>query len=96
MDAVTRAVAGRATRAWVPPVDLWLVDPRSDNHAGGGWYFELPPGPPRPPRRSRRRRETPRRFPGTATGEKHVWEEFREDFRSGSGFGSGLSGGDSA
>ena len=29
------------------PTDFWLVAPRSDTHASGGWYFELPPGRPR-------------------------------------------------
>ena len=40
------AATGRATRAWMPPADLWLARPRSEQHAEGGWYFELPPGPP--------------------------------------------------
>jgi hypothetical protein len=39
-------VTGRATRAWMPPADLWLARPRSEQHAEGGWYFELPPGAP--------------------------------------------------
>jgi curved DNA-binding protein CbpA len=49
------AATGRATRAWMPPADLWLARPRSEQHAEGGWYFELPPGRPGPPGpRSRR------------------------------------------
>jgi curved DNA-binding protein CbpA len=49
------AATGRATRAWMPPADLWLARPRSEQHAEGGWYFELPPGAPGPPGpRSRR------------------------------------------
>ena len=40
------AATGRATRAWMPPSDLWLARPRSEQHAEGGWYFELPPGAP--------------------------------------------------
>jgi hypothetical protein len=30
----------------MPPADLWLARPRSEQHAEGGWYFELPPGAP--------------------------------------------------
>ena len=42
----SKKVVGKATRAWLPPTELWLVQPRSNEHSTGGWYFELPPGPP--------------------------------------------------
>ena len=53
------AATGRATRAWMPPADLWLARPRSEQHAEGGWYFELPPGAPAGPPGPRSRRVAP-------------------------------------
>ena len=53
------AATGRATRAWMPPADLWLARPRSEQHAEGGWYFELPPGAPAAPPGPRSRRVAP-------------------------------------
>ena len=96
-DARTGVCVGRGTRAWVPPSDLWLFAPRSDDHDGGGWYFELPPGPPgrdepREEREPSRRLENANRRgergapPG---GNKHVFDEFVEDFERGFGFGKG-------
>lgn len=96
-DAITGVCVGRGTRAWVPPSDLWLFAPRSDDHDSGGWYFELPPGPPSSRDEPREEREPSRRLEpnrrGGARGAprgggKHVFDEFVEDFERGFGFGA--------
>ena len=85
-DALRGECVGRATRAWMPPGAHWLAAPRSVDHARGGWYFELPPGPPRA--RDARVGEN-RRIPGRAAS-RHVFDEFRDDFTEGLGLGLGF------
>ena len=104
-DAITGVCVGRGTRAWVPPSDLWLFAPRSDDHDAGGWYFELPPGAPNrgdeplPGEREPSRRLEPSRGGGREPPQqRHVFDEFVEDFERGLGFkrrGEGSSEGSS-
>ena len=104
-DAITGVCVGRGTRAWVPPSDLWLFAPRSDDHDAGGWYFELPPGAPNrgdeplPGEREPSRRLEPSRGVGREPPQqRHVFDEFVEDFERGLGFkrrGEGSSEGSS-
>ena len=90
-DAITGVCVGRGTRAWVPPSDLWLFAPRSDDHDAGGWYFELPPGPPGrdEPRAEREPSRRLERGDGRESPRRHVFDEFVEDFGRGFGLGAG-------
>lgn len=89
------AATGRATRAWMPPADLWLARPRSEQHAEGGWYFELPPGAPAGPPGPRSRRVARGSDAGSERGgdvdegarsERDAFEEVRDDIRAMSDF----------
>ena len=80
------AATGRATRAWMPPSDLWLARPRSEQHAEGGWYFELPPGPPGASRTrsASRARRNKKGVAGRTT--RDAFEEVSDDIRAMSDF----------
>ena len=80
------AATGRATRAWMPPSDLWLARPRSEQHAEGGWYFELPPGPPDASRTrsASRARRNKKGVAGRTT--RDAFEEVSDDIRAMSDF----------
>ena len=89
------AATGRATRAWMPPADLWLARPRSEQHAEGGWYFELPPGAPAGPPGPQSRRVARGSDAGSERGgdvdegarsERDAFEEVRDDIRAMSDF----------
>ena len=80
------AATGRATRAWMPPSDLWLARPRSEQHAEGGWYFEPPPGPPGASRTrsASRARRNKKGVAGRTT--RDAFEEVSDDIRAMSDF----------